>query len=111
MTVDFYIKQGDTRPPFEVTLLDANRDPVDLTTATVQFRMSTRAGAVPVIDEAATVVDAPNGVVAYQWGAGDTDTPGTYLAEFVVTTASQETFPNSRYLVVQVIQSLVDPTP
>lgn len=111
MTADFYIKQGDTRPPFEVTLLNADRDPVNLTTATVQFRLSTRAGTVPIIDGAATVVDAVNGVVAYQWGAGDTDTPGTYLAEFVVTTASQETFPNSRYLVVQIMQNLADPTP
>lgn len=111
MNIDFYIKQGDTSPSFEVTLLDANRDPVDLTGATVQFRMSTRAGVAPVVDAAASVIDAAAGRVAYNWVAGDTDTVGTYLAEFVITDPYQETFPNGRYLTAQIMQNLADPTP
>jgi 5-hydroxyisourate hydrolase-like protein (transthyretin family) len=106
---DFYIKQGDTSPSFEVTLLDADRVAVDLTGATVQFRMSTRAGVAPVIDELADIISAADGRVAYNWVAGDTDDAGTYLAEFVITDPYQETFPNTRYLTVEIKPNLAAP--
>lgn len=108
---DFHIKQGDTSPSFEVVLLDANRDPVDLDGCTVNFRMSVRPGEAPVIDAEADIISASAGRVAYNWVAGDTDDAGSYVAEFVITAPYQETFPNTRYLSVQILQNLADPTP
>jgi hypothetical protein len=107
--VDIYIKQGDTAPIVEAVLLDANQLPVDLSGATVVFRMASRPGVAPIVDETATIVDAGAGRVSYAWAAGDTDEPGTYLAEFVVTSSEQQTFPNMRYLVVEIKPNLAAP--
>lgn len=92
----FYIKQNDTSPALQVTLKDGDGNVVDFTGATVVFSMSA-GGVVKVNEQAATSVDAANGVVKYSWAAGDTDTPGNYLGEFEVTFAGGaiQTYPNS----------------
>lgn len=99
---DFYIKAGDTYSPINRTLLDANNAPMDISAATgVRFHMQPVHGGT-FIDRAAQVVNAAQGTVRYAWQAGDTATPGMYLAEWEVTYAggATETFPNGGYDVV-----------
>lgn len=95
----FYLKAGDTAPTLEATLTDANGDPIDVTNADVDFQMSEPRGGPVVIDAAMSKQDAANGVVAYSWTSGDTDSPGRYRAEIEVTygDGSVETFPNDDY--------------
>ncbi len=93
----FYIKRNDTSPALEYTLSPA----VDLTGATVRFHMKDSSGAIKV-DAAATIKTANPGVVQYDFTAADTDTEGTFTAEFEVTygDGSIETFPNDGYITV-----------
>lgn len=78
------IKTGDTDPPVEVTLKDDDGVVVDLTGATVKFIVSKR-GVAPIVDGAATLVDAAAGSVRYLWTAADTAISGVYMAEWQIT--------------------------
>lgn len=91
----FRIKQNDTSPSLQATLKDATGSAVNITGATVRFHMKSLEGSVKV-DAEMEITDAEGGVVQYDWSASDTDTVGTYRAEFEVTyaDASIETFPN-----------------
>lgn len=102
---DFHIKKGDLRPTLRITVKDGNGDAINLTGATVTFRMRAKTAAAGVykVNAAATLVDAVNGVVEYIWAGSDTDTAGLYYAEFrVVLLGNQQTTPNDRHLEVQV---------
>lgn len=103
----FSIKQNDTSPSLQATLKDASQTPVSLTGAAVRLHMKSVDGTVK-IDETMAITDAENGVVQYDWQAGDTDTFGTYYVEFEVTysDASVETFPNNGNKVVTVVREL-----
>ena len=119
---DFHIKQGNTAPAIEAQLLDNNEEPVDLTVpdddtvsqATVRFQMQKVGDDTLTVDAGATVKDAPNGIVAYEWASGDTDVEGSYIAEFDVDYDGRtgdlfegdETFPNNDYLRVRVEEDL-----
>ena len=93
-----HVKQNDRRPPI-TTVLSRGATIVDLTLATsVTFKMSLmysdvgnlKVNALGIID-----VDPTTGGVSYAWGVGDTDSPGTYKAEWQVLWAdgTTETFP------------------
>ncbi|AVO37398.1 BppU family phage baseplate upper protein [Pukyongiella litopenaei] len=103
---DFYIKQGDTRPALEAVLMDAKGNPVDLTGATARLHLA-RNGKV-VVDAPCIIVDAPAGLVRYQWAVGDTDQPGAYAAEIEVTDAGGgvETCPNNRHWLIEVVSDI-----
>ena len=102
MAVDFIIKKDDDLPNIRATLFDGVGVPVNLSAATVEFRMASLAGGVKA-SGSAVVVDAANGVVEYAWQAGDTDTVGRYRAEFKVTIGGElQTFPTSGYISVSV---------
>ena len=108
-TPDFTIKRGDRLPPLTVTLRDAAGAAVPLTGATVRFHMREIGAQEVKVNRPAQVVQPPaNGQVSYAWAAGDTDTPGTYYAEFQVTWSdgTVQTFPNVDYLTVQVVADL-----
>ena len=103
----FSIKQNDTSPALQATLKDVALAPIDLTSATVRFHMKS-VDNILKIDEVMTVVSEANGVVQYNWQAGDTDTVGTYYVEFEVTYAdlAVETFPNNGNKVITVVKEL-----
>lgn len=103
----FYIKQNDTSPAYRVTLKDGNGDPVDVTAATIRFHMMDADGTVKV-DAAGSIVTAASGIVEYEWSAADTDTVGTYRAEFEVTYSDGTigTFPNSSYNIVKIFDDI-----
>jgi hypothetical protein len=101
-----YMKQGDRLPALRMQLLDASGAPLDLTGATVAFRMRTSGGSLKV-NAAATIVDAVTGVVQYAWGMTDTDTVGSYRAEWACTfSGSTQTVPTRDYVTVVVVDAL-----
>lgn len=98
----FYIKQNDTSPAIAGALKDADGNAVNVSGSTIKFNMRSRGGAVKIDEGSGAVVSGVSGTVKYVWQAGDTDTAGTYEAEFEVTytDATKETFPNNGYISV-----------
>ncbi len=103
----FYLKQNDTAPSIRATLENGNGDPIDLINASVRFHMRAL-GSNTKVDAAATVISAALGIVQYNWIAADTNTVGTYTAEFEVTypDATVETFPNNTYIRVEITDDI-----
>lgn len=108
MATIFRIKRNDTSPPITAELLDAAGAVVNLTGATVKFIMSPKGSSTPKVNAAAVVTNPTGGTVSYTWQPADTDTHGTFVAEWecVFADGSKQTFPNSRYLEVQVTRDL-----
>jgi hypothetical protein len=100
----FHIKQNDTAPAIGSDLLDAAKNAVDLTGATVRFNMRSEGGELVVDNQIAVVTNAVAGAVRYDWQPEDTAIPGICYAEFEVTYANGnvETFPNSSNIKVRV---------
>lgn len=97
MTDTAYLKQNDTSPTLDAILTNAAGEVVDVTNASVRFHMQRLGATTLKIDAAATVVDGEAGHVRYTLQPGDTDTPGSYKAEYEVTflDGSVETFKNT----------------
>lgn len=82
---DFHLKKSDLLPVLEATLVDANRNPIDVSAATsIVFKMRILTSD-PFIDITATVISGPAGRVDVPWASPDTDVPGNYKAMFKVT--------------------------
>jgi hypothetical protein len=96
----FQIKRGDTGPAIRYALSPAS---IDLTGATVRFKMAP-VGGETVLDQIAAVITTSPPVVEYAWAEADTATAGRYNAEWEVTysDATVETFPNKGFLMVSV---------
>lgn len=110
----FFLKQSDTAPAIRYTVLDENDIPIDLTGATIAFYMQEISNGVEKINGgAAVVIDGPNGVVEYQWVAGDTSEANMYLAEFVITFPGglTRTSPDPGYIHIIVTPSVRTDTP
>ena len=106
---DFVTKKGDTEPPIEATLEDADGQPKDLTNANgVDFHMKDPREDAAKVDAAGSIDDAANGKVSYQWTADDVDTEGDFEAEFEVTWSDgdTETFPKDGYLDLKILDTL-----
>ena len=104
----FFIKQNDTAPILQASLKDANDQIITLTGATVQFKMRAVSSTTALINSSATIVDADSGSVKYEWVANDTQTAGSYFAEFQVTFAGGriETFPNGEYIQITILDDI-----
>lgn len=105
---DFYIRAGDRLPELQATLTDTAGVPVDLTGLTVQFHMRAVNATTPTVAAAATLVTPTSGVVKYTWVGGDTDTPGSYWAEWEVTFGDgrTQTFKDPDYTSIYVSEAL-----
>jgi len=102
------IKQDDRRPVADITITRGGIA-VDLSLASsVTFKMTQRGKIDKKVDSAAVITGAVAGEVEYRWAAGDTDTPGTYRAEWEVlwNDGKTETFPTLVNDVVLVIGDL-----
>lgn len=93
-----FIKQGDLSPKLKV---DLN---ADVTGATVVAKLR-RVHQTTVMSKTMTVTDATNGLAEYQWVSGDTDVPGQYLVEVLVTFSGSlpERFPQRSNLEVIIL--------
>lgn len=101
---DFLLKQYDLAPSIVGTLKAAGGSVKNLSDATsVVFKMGTSAGTLKV-NQTITPFDATNGICVYNWQSGDTDTAGTFFAEFEVINAdgTKETFPNDKPLTISI---------
>jgi len=106
--MSFQIKENDTTPSLRAALLNGSGDPVDLINTTVKFHMRPIGSSTASIDATASIISVPNGIVQYNWVSGDTSNIGSYQAEFEVTYSdgNVETFPNSRYINVEIIDNI-----
>ena len=104
----FTIKRNDTSPILQTVLSDANGVAIDLTGTAVKFYMKKYKATTPKINATAAIVNEDAGVVRYLWQTGDTDTAGSYQAEFQITydDGSVETFPNADFIQVDIINDL-----
>ncbi len=96
MSTTAYIKLGNTSPILQQTLQDSAGVGVNLVSAAVRIHVNTINGT-NIIDAAATIVTAADGIVSYTFDG--TLTEGNYWYEFEATysDSSIETFPNSGY--------------
>jgi hypothetical protein len=104
----FFIKQNDTSPALQATLKDGLGAVVDLTGASIRFHMRKTGDTTAKVDATAVIENADNGLVYYSWVAADTDTIGSYEAEFEVTFTGGEieTFPNNRFIEVEITDDI-----
>lgn len=106
----FYIKQNDRRPNLRVQLKNSDDTPLDLTNnAGVTFTMTKQGRLTPVINNVAAVVEnAATGEIYYEWQENDTDTVGTYNAEFTITwtTGITQTMPEDDYIQIVIKNDL-----
>jgi hypothetical protein len=99
---EFSIPRGDLLPILSATLSDA-KGPIDLTGATVKFQMRLPGSSTLKVDAAAQTVDpATGGQVTYTWAGTDTDTPGLYIAWFLVTYSGKTMEAPNPQMVVEV---------
>lgn len=115
---DFTIKANDRLPTIEAVLgyaapavqadLDALATALADPATRVSFIMRKAGDPTPKVDKLAVVVDAPARRVRYEWVAGDTDTPGTYQAEWEVIfpTGKPQTFPLLTYHSIDILADL-----
>lgn len=101
---DWYMGKGDTFPAIPVQLTQ-NGEPVDLTGATVQFKM--RLYGKTIVLDSATVTSESTGEVEYEWSAGDTDYVGLHEGSWIVTYSDDtiQTFPNKGFNLIQIRQT------
>jgi hypothetical protein len=115
MAEPFKIKAGDTLPAITATLTGADGNAVSLTGKTVEFRLRSAVYPFATILDGVEATPAPNqttnrGDVSYAWQDGDTDTPGTYVAQWYVVEDDQ-TYPLTGFNYITIESSLGDDLP
>ena len=108
----FRIVQNDTAPSITSQLTDGGK-PIDLSTASnITFHMEDMFQRSVVSDDLTgrtNIVDPTIGKVEYTWRAEDTDTVGTYSAEWEVLyeDGKVETFPTSdNKITIEVVEGI-----
>ena len=105
----YYIKQGNRSPVIQASLLQPDGTVEDLTTATtVTLRARKANTSTYIVDDLASITDAANGVVQYQFDATQTDDPGLLLIEWIkdVGLSTEETYPNYSYDAIYIERSV-----
>lgn len=98
-----YLKEGDT-DDLVVQLYDAAGVAMPLPEGvTAEFKMR-NAKTKALVTTGGDVSAAPTGRLTYVWGPGETDTPGNYEAQFVLTfvTGKVQTVPKFGFINVQI---------
>jgi len=92
-----FLKQGDLYPPLRI---DTNADVTGATSKVAKLRKVH--GTTVSTKTLTTSGDPTQGILEYTWVAGDTDVPGTYQVEAIVTFAGGaiQRFPQRSYLEV-----------
>jgi hypothetical protein len=105
---DFYVRKGNRLPEIQVTLTDSAGAAVNLTGLTVKFHMRALNSTTAKVNAAATLVTPASGIVKYTWVTADTDTAGSYWAEWEVTFGDgrTQTFKNPDYTSICVTEAL-----
>lgn len=100
-------KTGNTWPPMRYNLQQADGTAIPLDGATVRFIMQDSDGN-EVIDGPASIVDLETGLVQYDWQEGDTDTEGTYNAQWEVTFGDGKkcSVPNNGNIEIAILENL-----
>ena len=106
MTQTFEMKSGDRKRALKYKTSDHAAGSARFLGASVQFRMMDPSGAV-VVSAAGVVLD-DDGILGYAWGAGETDTVGSYRGEFVVTFSDglEDTYPSFGFIPVRINQEV-----
>jgi hypothetical protein len=102
----FEIKRNDTAPSIRYALEPTT---IDLTGASVRFKMKVTGSATQLFDKAAVVITATGTpTVQYNWVSADTSTKGFFDAEFQVTYSDTtiETFPNKGFISVHISEDI-----
>ena len=104
----FHVGRGDFLPDITIAATYSDGAVIDLTTATSpKFIMRSASAAdlsTPKVNTTATVVDGSAGTMRYSWAGTDTDTAGTYIAEFeVVIDGKKLTIPNRKQKLIVIV--------
>jgi hypothetical protein len=101
------LKRGDTRTAIKATLVGDDGNPVDLTETSVRFLVADFRGT-SLIARQAGIVSAAEGKVLFAFEPGETDTAGTYRAEFEATylDGRKQTYPNDGYISIEILPDL-----
>lgn len=96
MTIDVTIAR-DTDAPSLTDTITVNGSAVNLTDATVRFRMRPEAGTTLLVDGTATVTNGTAGSVRYDWGAGDLATAGVHRGWWQAELATGDTIETDEF--------------
>lgn len=107
---DFLLKKGDTASSIYSTLENSGGTAIDLTGASVLWKLSPLAGGTLTVAGTATIIQSGStavGQVQYPWATAIA-TAGRYLGEWEVTYlgGAVQTFPNDGYVIVDVVADL-----
>lgn len=80
---------GNQTPSITATLTSDGTTPINLTGATVRFRMRPVGFSTLTVDQPATIVSAPAGTVRYDWAAPDVANAGQFLTWWQITLAGK----------------------
>jgi hypothetical protein len=103
------MKRNDRRPFLDVILQDVDGTALDLTASVsgISFTMKNLdTDQTAISASAATIISQTTGMVRYSWAEGDTNTAGTYVAEFQVlyNDGTKLTIPTSTVLSVVILE-------
>jgi hypothetical protein len=107
MADTFKIKKGDTKPYLAVTLQNSDETAIDLTDATIVFRMGNLSNYqnIPLLGEV-TVTSATDGECEFRWDEDDTLQVGSYYGEFEITfdDGKVQTLPPDHSLIINIYE-------
>ena len=107
----FTIKAGDRFPALATQLLDMDGNPINLELySTAKIVIAPCVAGRRIVDMKTATMSAlrTDGKIAYIWGEGETDKPGEYLLEVVLTTLTgvEQTVPGGWYDKVVILPRL-----